>query len=60
MAGLCRIKNNWERCESFVKYARMYKSELYPDGYLDLTMIIDIIEKQFFIEIAERHFGKEE
>lgn len=53
-------KKTGKRCESFVKYARMYKSELYPDGYLDFTMIIDIIEKQFFIEIAERHFGKEE
>lgn len=23
-------------------------------------MIMDIVEKQFFVEIAERHFGKEE
>lgn len=52
-------KKTGKRCESFVKYARMYKNELYPEGYLDFTMIMDIVEKQFFIEIAERHFGKE-
>ena len=53
-------KKTGKRCESFVKYARMYKSELYPDGYLVFIMIMDIVEKQFFVEIAERHFGKEE
>lgn len=26
----------------------------------NFIMIMDIVEKQFFVEIAERHFGKEE
>lgn len=40
-------KKTGKRCESFVKYARMYKSELYPDGYLDFIMIMDIVENSF-------------
>lgn len=52
-------KDQGKRSEILVDYARQYESKLNSNGFLPFTSMIDIIEDQFFNEIARRYFEEE-
>lgn len=52
-------KDQGKRSEILVDYARQYESKLNPYDFLPFTSVIDIIENQFFNEIARRYFKEE-
>lgn len=52
-------KDLGKRSEILVDYARQYEPKLNSNGFLPFTSMIDIIEDQFFNEIARRYFKEE-